>query len=51
MLLKVSVSREGEFISEELINDNQDRSKDIDQICKLWAKEIAKDFQRKGESL
>lgn len=51
MLLKVSVSRDGEFISEELINDSQDHSKDIDQICKFWAKEIAKDFQGRGESL
>jgi hypothetical protein len=51
MLLKVSVSRDGEFISEKLINDSKDHSKDIDQICKLWAKEMAKDFQGKGESL
>jgi hypothetical protein len=50
MLLKVSVSRDGEFISEEFIDDGQDHSKDIDQTCKLWAKEMAKEFQR-GESL
>ena len=50
MLLKVSVSRDGEFISEELIDDGKDHSKCMEQEYKLWAKEIAKDFQR-GESL
>ena len=50
MLLRVSVTRDGNVIDKQLIDDGKDRKEYWAQEYRSWAKEIARDLDaRKGK--